>query len=111
MYIQATQSLKEFRMLFEAQNISSMITLNSTLKKSCHLQQHDALGGHYANRNKQDRERQTPHGITYIWNQKKKNLNSQKEKVEKLLSGVGGRGKQEEVSKRAQTFSYKMTKV
>ena len=29
------------------------------------------MGGHYAKRNKQDRERQTLYNITYMWNLKK----------------------------------------
>ena len=32
----------------------------------------DGLGGHYAKRNKSDREKHIPYDITYMWNAKTK---------------------------------------
>ena len=37
----------------------------------------DGPRGHYAKWNKSDRERQTPHDFTYIWNLKAKQMNKQ----------------------------------
>ena len=41
-------------------------------RKFYYLLQHDGPWGHYANWNKSDRERQILHGISYMWNLKKK---------------------------------------
>ena len=69
--------------------------------------------GHYAKWNKSDRERQTLHGITYIWNLKKR----KKKKVKLIetesrmvvwLPGAGRLGKWRNTGQRAQTSSYKI---
>ena len=53
-----------------------------------------------------DRERQIPHGITYMWNlKKKKRLNSETKSKEVVVKAI------EEVGKRVRTFSCKMNKV
>ena len=55
----------------------------------------DETGGHYAKWKKQERKRQILHGVTYMWNLKNK-------------SQAGSWGKQGEVDKMVQTFSYKI---
>lgn len=56
--------------------------------------------GHYAKWNKPDRERQILHGITDMWNLKKKDKSlTQKHRLERCLPGVGGIGNGEMSSK------------
>ena len=57
------------------QNIGKMNP--TTHKKESHLATCDNMNGprgHYANWNKAERERQTPHDFTYMWNQKTKQM-------------------------------------
>ena len=55
----------------------------------------------YAMWNKPGRERQVLHGITYMWNHKRKNVNLWKKRVEKWLPGadMGAHGYRERLIK------------
>ena len=64
-------------------------------RKPFNLQQHEWTGACYAKQNKPDRERQTLHGIIYMWTPKKKS-NLPEQRVKNSFQGLGveeiGRG-------------------
>ena len=65
--------------------------------------------GLYVKWNKQDRERQILHVVTYMWNLKKKKKNSNSYKM--VVASSWEVGKWGKFGKRVQSFSYKINNV
>ena len=77
--------------------------------ESCHLWLNDGLWGHYAKRNKSQRERQILYVFTYMWNLKneRKKTTSPIDKKNRLVVARGEVGKMSAGGQKAQISSYR----